>query len=557
MLHAVQLTAPARQGIVNRGYVGMGLVEHSSYVVEILARRSDSVSLTVGFIMRQENTDDISGRGGRWRSRSEDIAMSSFCKAVPLERSTLMVEEWVWLGCNITASQTGAAELAVTLDSAGTIVLDYVSVMPAKNVDAGHPFRFDMLQLLADLKPGVLRYPGGCFIEGLSLAEGPYIWKETIGHLAERPGHMDWMWGYWSTDGLGFYEWLQLAELLQTESVWVVNAGLSLVDEAPDVGQFELWILEALDSIEFAIGAADSTQWGRVRAELGHPAPFDGLRNVAIGNENCGAKSYAAVWEAFAASIRSRWGSRVQLVANCAGTSSLPSATALAFEPHPDLMDYHDYSSFDDYTTGGQSSAFDLLDRRLLAAFGRVFVSEYSVQVDAGHGNLRAAIGEAAYLVQMEANGDAVVMASYAPLFAHVEDAWGMPGLITHDCQTAFGTPSYHAQALLANTRVDETLAFGVSGNSSLRVSVGRSAGALVLKAVNFGLVDTSLQLSLANETLQLEGSVLTSASPEDENWFDVPKNVSISTFEPVAVREGRGRVTLPALSVVVLKQAG
>ncbi|XP_020219901.1 alpha-L-arabinofuranosidase 1 [Cajanus cajan] len=411
------------------------------------------------------------------------------------------------------------SSLQITTTRKGSYLLDQVSVMPLDTYK-GHGFRKDLFQMVADLKPKFLRFPGGCYVEGAYLKD-QFQWKDTIGPWEERPGHHD-MWGYWSDDGFGFLEYLQLAEDLGAMPIWVFNAGISLNDGV-NKSAIAPYVQDALDGIQFARGSPTSP-WGSARAALGHPKPFD-LRYVAVGNENCGQPDYEGNYLYFYEAIRSAYPD-IQIISNCdASTSPLN---------HPsDLFDFHIYTDSNDIFS--KSSHFDHTPR----TGPKAFVSEYAVtKRDAGNGSLLAAVAEAAFLIGLEKNSDIVEMVSYAPLFLNINDRRWIPDAIVFNSYQVYGTPSYWVQKLFSessgatfldstlNTKSNKLIASAIIWQNSMD-----KKNYLRIKVVNFETTSESLTIFIngLNLNVQQYGStktVFASNNVMDENSFLEPKKV-------------------------------
>lgn len=346
-----------------------------------------------------------------------------------------------------TATDTNA-RLVLSISSPGTIWLDVVSLFPQATFHGrGNGLRTDLADKIAGLKPSFVRFPGGNFIEGYNVANA-VRWKTGIGNLAERPGHFNDSWGYWSTDGLGAYEFFQFCEDLGAEPLYGINAGLMLnysgaADNTVPLDQLRPWVQDALDLIEYANGDTNST-WGARRAAAGHPAPFN-LKYLEVGNENGGPlfdERYALFYDA----IKSRY-PNVHLIVpgNWAGGKPRSRPVEIADEHYYDSpATFISYANkYDNYKRDGS----------------KIFVGEYAVTSGFGaYGNLAAALGEAAFMTGMERNSDIVLMASYAPLFANVNGIQWHPDLIYYDNSRSFGTPSYYVQQMFSNNRGDVVL---------------------------------------------------------------------------------------------------
>lgn len=324
--------------------------------------------------------------------------------------------------------------------STGTVDLDVVSLFPRHTFKGrANGCRADLAQKLADLKPAFLRFPGGCVVEGATMANR-YRWKETIGDVVARPGHWS-LWNYRTTDGLGYFEFLQLCEDLGCGGMYVCNCGMACEyrngDFWPDE-RLDESIQDTLDAVEYALGDTN-TKWGALRARHGHPAPFP-LKYVEIGNENHGP-IYEARYERFAAALQKAW-PQVTLICN----TGFPKA---------EIHDQHFYVAPEFFLEN-----FHLYDKRPGPGEPpKVYVGEYAVNRNVGAGNLRAALAEAVFMMGMERNSDYVVMASYAPLFFHVNDRKWPVNLIGFDSATSFGRTSYYVQKMFADHQPDVNLA--------------------------------------------------------------------------------------------------
>lgn len=337
------------------------------------------------------------------------------------------------------------ARLVLSAERPGTLWLDMVSMFPRDTYKGRkNGLRADLMRMIERMRPAFVRFPGGCFVEGDNIRNA-FRWKDTIGDVAERPGHWN-LWGYRSTDGLGFHEYLQMCEDLGAEPLFVINCGMShggrgqLNGFAVPMSEMGEYVQDALDALEYANGPVTS-KWGALRAKAGHPKPFN-LKLLQIGNEN-GGPAYHERYALFHDAVKKSH-PEVRLVACDWG--GVPRNRTL------DLIDPHLYS--DPETLRAQASRFDRYDRK----GPKVYYGEYAVTSRAGTGNVQAALAEAAFMTGFERNGDAVVMSSYAPLLSHVSwKAWN-PNAIVYDQSRVYGTPSYHVQALFASNRADRIL---------------------------------------------------------------------------------------------------
>ncbi len=341
------------------------------------------------------------------------------------------------------------AQFRLTAERPCQLALDVVSLFPPTFKNRENGMRPQLAKMLAELHPKFMRFPGGCFVEGQYAPENAYHWQRTIGPIEERPGHLNANWGFWVTDGLGYHEYLQLAEDLGAKPLYVVNVGIWHGGFTP-VEELDPWIQECLDAIEYANGDAKTTKFGRMRAENGHPEPFN-LEYLEIGNENANfhfdnnsdqSERYFERYRKFYDAIKAKY-PYMQCIGNVeAWGTDYPSWRSK--EP-VDILDEHYYRNpswfLDAY------DKYDKYDRQ----GPKIYVGEYAVTSMFGKvGNQNAALGEAVYMLGMENNSDVVTMASYAPLFVN-DNAKNWPtDLIHFDSSRAFGTPSYWVQQLFA-----------------------------------------------------------------------------------------------------------
>ncbi|OIW16744.1 hypothetical protein TanjilG_00075 [Lupinus angustifolius] len=432
------------------------------------------------------------------------------------------------------------ASLQITTTTKGVYWLDQVSAMPMDTYK-GNGFRNDLFKMVAELKPKFLRFPGGCFVEGNTL-NNAFRWKDTVGPWEERPGHLNDVWNYWTDDGFGYFEGLQLAEDLHALPIWVFNAGISLKEQV-NGSDLSPYVQDALDGIEFAKGCPTS-RWGSVRAAMGHPKPFD-LRYVAIGNEDCWKRNYLIFHDKIKYSYPD-----IKIISNCDGSDKPLNQPA-------DLFDFHIYTSSTDMFA--KSTKFDKTSR----SGPKAFVSEYAVwKEDAAMGSLLAAVAEAAFLIGLEKNSDIVEMVSYAPLFLNINDKRWIPDAIVFDSYQHYGTPSYWVQKVFTESSGAIFLPTTLNTNSSnsLIASAINLKGSednqnyIRIKVVNFGVTPENLLICVSglNSTVRHLGStktVLTSSNLMDENSFLDPIKV-VPHQSPLESAAEEMNVILPPYSV-------
>lgn len=327
-----------------------------------------------------------------------------------------------------------SGKLVLASKGAGRVWIDQLSLMPVATWK-GHGLRRDLAEMIAAMKPAFVRFPGGCFVEGLDLANAPR-WKDSIGEEAQRRGIPN-RWGYQTSGAFGAHEFLQWCEDLGAEPVYAINSGMGHGYTVP-MKRMQEWVQDALDLVEYARAPVDS-KWGALRAAAGHPAPFK-LNFMEIGNEN-GGPAYAERYALFHDALKSRYPD-LHLVANF-WEGGIPKTRPVEIQDEHYYLDTVGFLGMVDHYRG--------VDRK----GPLVYVGEYAVTNGAGSGNLAAALAEAAFLTGLEANGDQVVMASYAPLLAHPAwKAWN-PNAIVFDQGRSYGTPSYYLQTMFAPNRGD------------------------------------------------------------------------------------------------------
>ena len=419
--------------------------------------------------------------------------------------------QWQAFGATLVPTASAPhARLVISIAQAGTVWLNVVSLFPqASFKNHSNGMRPDLATAVAAMKPAFLRFPGGCYVEGNLLANA-FRWKKSIGDVSERPGHWN-LWGYTSTDGLGFHEYLQYCEDIAAAPLFCINAGISHGDVVPltQMGEF---VQDALDAIEYANGDV-TTPWGAKRAANGHPAPFN-LKTLEIGNENGGTNyndRYALFYDAIKAAYPD-----IKLVACVWGGTP----TSRPF----DLMDEHYYT--DPATMASYASKYDNYNR----SGAKVFVGEYAVTSGYGtYGNLTAALGEAAFMTGIERNCDVVAMASYAPLFANLNMTTWKPDAIYYDNSKWFGTPAYYVQKLFANNMGSVLLPLVQDFSANYGGSIGLSTWNTQAEFRNIAVTGADSQL-LYQSNLDAAGAA---------DWTPTSGTWSINTgVSPAAYRQ-------------------
>jgi alpha-N-arabinofuranosidase len=460
---------------------------------------------------------------------------------------------------------TAQARYSLTIDRPGKVWLDLISLFPPTWKDQPNGFRKDLMQMLVDLHPKFLRFPGGAYLEGLTI-DRRFQWKKTIGALTDRPGH-DGLWGYRSTDGMGLLEFLEWCQDLGAEPIMAVYAGFSCGGAHIEAGpKLRPYVDETMDEIEYVTGDAIGTRWGAQRAKDGHPEPF-ALHYVEIGNEDFadGSNSYDGRFAPFYDAIKGKY-PMMKIISSVGNEHALPM---MVHSRTPDVVDEHYYRSADEFTK--LSPTF--YERYSRGGRPEIFVGEWASYEDAKvkpwdpgskrlapTGNFKAALGDAAWMAAMERNSDLVRMNCYAPLFVNVNPgAWQWrPDLIGYDAQHAFGSPSYYALRMFSTNIGDQRLA--VAGtDTAVQAAATRDSrtGDIFVKLVNPTPASESLHINLSGVTLitPTATALTMTADPNATNSLDhptavIPVSSTVSEIKPMFVWQ-----VLPnSISVLTIK---
>ena len=465
---------------------------------------------------------------------------------------------------NATAEK---AQLNLFVDGTGYVDLDMVSLFPV-DTWKGRPngLRKDLVQLLYDMHPGFVRFPGGCIVEGRTLLTR-YRWKTTVGDIAERKTIIN-RWNdefdqrpapdYFQSFGLGFYEYFQLAEDIGARPLPILNCGMACQfnsSETAALTQLDEYVQDALDLIDFANGAV-TTPWGKLRAQMGHPAPFH-MTMLGVGNEQWGPR-YVERYKVFAAALKAKHPEIKLVVAAGPAPSGEPfdSMWATWRQLHADIVDEHYYMSPEWFLQN--SGRYDHYDRK----GPKVFAGEYAAQSvgmtsQENHNNWKTALAEAAFMTGLERNGDVVQMASYAPLLAHA-DAWQWkPDAIWFDNLRSFGTTDYYVQRIFASnagTRVVPVTPL-MEGGLYTSATLDERSHELIVKAVNTTSTERAAEIDLKGMSAQGKAKVITleTADLNAENSFEHPAAVAPAA-STVDVGTGKIAVRLRPYSVTVYR---
>ncbi len=465
--------------IINEGFRGIGIKESAKYDLSFMANVASNIK-HVKFEIIDEKNNPIA---------SNSVAVIG--------------NNWETYKTTLTASKTCAkAKLKITFDTSGTINMDMISMFPEDTwMGRKKGLRKDLVQLLADLHPGFLRFPGGCIVEGRVL-ERRYQWKKTVGSIENRQGLVN-RWNtefshrstpdYFQSFGLGFFEYFQLSEDIGAEPLPILNCGMACqynTGELVPINEIAPYVQDALDLIEFANGNV-SSKWGKVRAEMGHPKPFN-LKYIGIGNEQWG-KDYFDRYVIFEKAIKEKY-PEIKIVS---GSGPSPDGEYFDYgwkqlkKLKADLVDEHYYRSPEWFKEN--ATRYDNYDRNA----PKVFAGEYAAHNKAKSAamtknTLECALAEAAFMTGMERNADVVYMTSYAPLLAHV-DAWQWaPDLIWFDNLNAVPTANYYVQKMFANNAGTNVLSTtcnkqNITGQDGLYAStvMDKATSEIIIKIVN------------------------------------------------------------------------
>lgn len=532
--HYVRLTSAGHNhkhtGLENEGFVGIGVEKGEKYRFSVWARVPQGGEGRLKVVLADRNT----------HGRSQDLASAKI---------KVTTTDWQKYTVELTPDQTCAhAVLRVFLRHPDTTAVDleHLSLFPV-DTWKGHEngLRKDLAQKLADIHPGVFRFPGGCIVEGTDL-DTRYQWKNTVGPVENRPTIENrWHYtfthhffpDYFQSNGLGFYEYFLLSEEIGAEPLPVLNVGLSCQyqNDRPEdhvaVDSLAPYIQDALDLVEFANGDTTTT-WGALRAQMGHPAPFN-LKVMGIGNEQWGPE-YVERLEPFLAAMRKAH-PEIKIVGSTGPDSEGDNFDYLWPEMKrvkADLVDEHFYRPEDWFLA--QGARYDNYDRK----GPKVFAGEYACHMRNKNWNhFEPALLEAAFMTGLERNADVVHMATYAPLFAHV-DAWQWrPDMIWFDNLRSMPTASYYVQQMFATNKGTNVLPLtmdgrpltGGEGQNGLFASatIDKDANQIVVKVANTSKEDQTLNIDITGlkKGKDLDGGkVLTlHADLEAENTLDNP----------------------------------
>lgn len=547
-------------GLQNEGYFGIGIEKDEEYRFSVWAKTVSGdanveVSLVDESTMEEHQefaTAELKVSGNEWK------------KYELILKSPKTVQK---------------ANLRLLLKGKNGVALEHVSLFPKHTFkDRENGMRRDLAQALYDLHPGVFRFPGGCIVEGSSLDQR-YQWKNSIGPVENRPLNGNrWLStfnyrlfpDYYQSYGLGFYEYFLLSEDIGAEPLPVLNVGMACQfqnqnDPSAHVAVKDLqpYIQDCLDLIEFANGDVNTT-WGKKRAEMGHPAPFN-LKFLAVGNEQWDDLYYERL-RPFVKAIKAKY-PNIKLI----GTSG-PDSEGEMFEKgwkamkelKADLVDEHFYR--DEHWFLSHGLRYEGYDRK----GPKVFAGEYACHGKGKKWNhFETSLYEAAFMTDLERNADVVDMATYAPLFAHVDGWQWRPDMIWYDNTRMFKSVSYYVQQMYACNKGTNVLPLTMNGKSvagqegqdGLFASavVDKKKGEIIVKVANTSdkAQDVTLNLNGLKGSRSATATTLQSDNMDAENTLDNPN--LIRPVETTATCESKKNMTvlndkLPAKSFRMYK---
>lgn len=547
-------------GLQNEGYFGIGIEKAEDYRFSVWAK-AISGDATVEVSLVDENTME---EHQEFATAELKVSGNEWKKYELVLKPTKTVQK---------------ANLRLLLKGKNSVALEHVSLFPKHTFkDRDNGMRRDLAQALYDLHPGVFRFPGGCIVEGSSL-EQRYQWKNSIGPVENRPLNGNrWLStfnyrlfpDYYQSYGLGFYEYFLLSEDIGAEPLPVLNVGMACQYQNWNnpkahvpVDSLQPYIQDCLDLIEFANGDVNTT-WGKKRAEMGHPAPFN-LKFLAVGNEQWDNLYYERL-RPFVKAIKAKY-PNIKLI----GTSG-PDSEGEMFdkgwkamkELKADLVDEHFYR--DEHWFLSHGLRYEGYDRK----GPKVFAGEYACHGKGKKWNhFETSLYEAAFMTDLERNADVVDMATYAPLFAHVDGWQWRPDMIWYDNTRMFKTVSYYVQQMYACNKGTNVLPLtmngkavaGQEGQDGLFASavVDKQKGEVIVKVANTSdkTQEVTLNLNGMKGSRSASLTTLQCDNMDAENTLDNPNK--IRPVETTATCESKKNATvlsdkLPAKSFRMYK---
>jgi len=545
----VTVNNPKGYQLINEGFRGMGIKKSEVYDFSINIAKPQGITKVIAELLDED--ENIIG--------STTILPDS--------------KNWTTYEAFITASQTSEkAQLRLRFEGKGTIDLDMISLFPQntwKNRKKG--LRKDLVELIEGLNPGFLRFPGGCIVEGRTLARR-YQWKKTIGPIENRSSLIN-RWNtefnhrltpdYFQSFGIGFFEYFQLSEDLGAEPLPILGCGMACqfnTGELVPMDELGPYIQDALDLIEFANGTID-TPWGKLRHEMGHPEPFH-MKYIGIGNEQWGPE-YIKRYKEFDKAIKNKYPEMIIV----SGSGPFPEGDFFEYgwkelkEMNAEIVDEHYYKSPEWFRAN--ADRYDSYDRN----GPQVFAGEYAAQSVAtaspeNENNWECALSEAAFMTGIERNADLVRMTSYAPLMAHTEGWQWKTDLIWFNNLSSYGTPSYYVQKMYGQnpgTHLLKTLVNGEKavGQENIYASsvYDENSKEILIKLVNTSESERAVQVNIKgfSFTPKVTAETLAYDDLNAVNSIDSPEKIS-TDIQELYWNTKTNSINLPAMSFRILK---
>ncbi|MEJ2614901.1 MAG: alpha-L-arabinofuranosidase C-terminal domain-containing protein [Ignavibacteriaceae bacterium] len=547
----VTINNDKRYILLNEGFRGIGIKKNAIYRLSLNASEQSGDIRKINFAFVNKDGKELGNSGIKPDGK-----------------------DWIAYKIQIKATVTEAkAKLKITFEGTGVIDLDMISLFPEDTWNGRkNGLRKDLVQLLYNLKPGFLRFPGGCIVEGRTLAKR-YQWKNTIGPIEDRTVLIN-RWNtefkhrltpdYFQSFGLGFFEYFQLAEDIGAEPLPILNCGMACqfnTAELVPLNKLDPYVQDALDLIEFANGPVNS-KWGRVRSDMGHPKPFN-MKYIGIGNEQWG-QQYIDRYKIFEKVIKAKYPD-IKIV-SAAGPYPDGELFDYAMDKmkklNADIVDEHYYKPPEWFREN--ATRYDSYNRN----GPKIFAGEYAAQSVAiaspdNKNNWDCALSEAAFMTGLERNADVVVMSSYAPLFANANAWQWTPDLIWFNNLSSYGTPNYYVQKMYATHRGTDLLSISfenrkaVTGQNGLYSSAVKDSdsGELYIKLVNTSdkLQQVSIELKNTKAANKADVLKLTSKNLSDVNSFDNPKKI-YPTKSQINVENNHIKTGIDPYTFLVLK---
>ena len=478
------------QTIENSGWDGMRVEQGAEYIFSAFLRAKDDSKVLVAL----KDGDEIIARGY--------VTMHS-----------KLLNSWHHTELTLVA-QKSATSAKLALEVEGETDADMISLFP-KDTYKGrrNGLRRDIAEAIAALKPKFVRFPGGCMSHGQGL-ENIYHWNETVGPLEQRTPAFN-IWNYHQTRGLGFYEFFQWCEDMGAEPLPVLAAGVPCQNSAPNhenyggqqggipMDEMDDYCKEILNLIEWANGDPTSSKWAKLRADAGHPKPFN-LKYIGIGNEDLISTVFEERMLMIAKAVKAKYPDIT--LCGTVGPFHYPSSDyiegwrfANEHKDVIDMVDEHYYESPGWYLNN--QHYYDNYDRNA----PKVYLGEYSVQARSRRSTIESALCEAIHLCNVERNADVVMMTSYAPLLCNtLHRNWDPDMIYFRGNEAPQLTPSYHTQRLFGsysgNVYVNNSIDATPEVSRRVVASVVKdSDGHTYVKVVNALPVSTRLKISGVN----------------------------------------------------------